>query len=101
MVEKLGYLVAGAPFAVAGVALVGLGWSAARAGVATLTVAVAGALAWPALEEGGLFGAFLGGIGTSGRVLYVLFGGLLLYNLLSAGGAIGEVSRSLGCSRHT
>jgi len=29
-------------------------------------------------------------------VLYVLFGGLLLYNLLSAGGAIGEVSGFLG-----
>jgi lactate permease len=29
-------------------------------------------------------------------VLYVLFGGLLLYNLLSAGGAVDEVSRFLG-----
>jgi lactate permease len=36
------------------------------------------------------------GLGTSGSVLYVLFGGLLLYNLLSAGGAIDAVSRFLG-----
>lgn len=45
---------------------------------------------------GGLPGALLGGVGTSGRVLYMLFGGLLLFNLLSAGGAIGRVSEFLG-----
>lgn len=38
----------------------------------------------------------LGGLGTSVQVLYVLFGGLLLYNLLSAGGAVEAVSRFLG-----
>jgi lactate permease len=38
----------------------------------------------------------LGGFGTSAQVLYVLFGGLLLYNLLSAGGAVEDVSRFLG-----
>src|SRR3712207_8147475 len=51
---------------------------------------------WPGLNSAGLPGAFVGGLGTSGRVLYVLFGGLLLYNLLSAGGAVGQVSRFLG-----
>lgn len=80
----------------AGVALLGLRWSAVRAGGATLVVAVAGALLWPGLNRGGLGGALFDGVGTSWRVLYVLFGGLLLYNLLSAGGAIGEVSRFLG-----
>ncbi|WP_166175552.1 L-lactate permease [Rubrobacter tropicus] len=29
-------------------------------------------------------------------MLFVLFGGLLLYNVLAAGGAVGEVSRFLG-----
>lgn len=87
---------AGVPFVVAGATLVGLRWSAVRAGIATLLAALAGALFWPQLESGGLGGALLEGIGTSWQVLYVLFGGLLLYNLLSAGGAIGEVSRFLG-----
>ncbi len=41
-------------------------------------------------------GALLGGLGTSAQVLYVLFGGLLLYNLLSAAGAVESVSRFLG-----
>lgn len=96
MVDVIGYLVAGAPFVVAGVALLGLRWSAVRAGVATLVAAFAGALLWPGLSRDGLGGALLDGVGTSWQVLYVLFGGLLLYNLLSAGGAIGEVSRFLG-----
>ena len=96
MVDVVGYLVAGSPFTVAGVALLGLRWSAVRAGVATLVTALAGALLWPGLSSGGLGGALFDGVGTSWRVLYVLFGGLLLYNLLSAGGAIGEVSRFLG-----
>jgi lactate permease len=48
------------------------------------------------LDATGLPVAFLEGLGTSGVVLYVLFGGLLLYNLLSAGGAIEGVSRFLG-----
>ena len=38
----------------------------------------------------------MGGLGTSAQVLYVLFGGLLLYNLLAAGGAVDDVSRFLG-----
>ncbi len=92
----LGYLVAGAPFVVAGVALAGLGWPAPRAGVAAVAAALAGALLWPGLGSEGLWMAFLGGLETSGRVLYVLFGGLLLYNLLSAGGAVEAVSRFLG-----
>ena len=96
MVEILSYLVSAAPFLVAGGALLGLRWSAVGAGVATLLTALAGALVWPALEFGGLPGALLAGVGTSGRVLYVLFGGLLLFNLLSAGGAIGRVSEFLG-----
>ena len=96
MVDVLGYLVAAAPFLVAAVALLGLRWSAVWAGVATLLAALTGALLWPTLEPGGLWGALLGGISTSGRVLYVLFGGLLLFNLLSAGGAIRRFSEFLG-----
>ena len=96
MVEMLDYLVAGAPFVVAGVALLGLRWPAVWAGVAALGVALAGTVLWPGLDPSGLPAAFVGGFGTSGSVLYVLFGGLLLYNLLSAGGAIGAVSGFLG-----
>ncbi len=90
------YLVAGAPFVAAGVALVGLRWPAVWSGVAALGAALAGALLYPGLEDSGLVGAFWGGVGTSGRVLYVLFGGLLLYNFLSEGGAVGRVSGFLG-----
>src|SRR5215204_1584480 len=92
----LGYAVAGAPFLLAGVTLLWLRWPAVWAGVWALAAALAGALLWPGLSFQGLPGAFVDGLGTSGRVLYVLFGGLLLYNLLSAGGAIGEVSGFLG-----
>jgi lactate permease len=96
MVETLGYAVAGAPFVVAGVALVGLRWPAVWAGVAALVAALAGAVVWPGLRPSGLPVAFAEGFGTSVSVLYVLFGGLLLYNVLSAGGAIAAVSRFLG-----
>jgi lactate permease len=96
MVETLGYLVAGAPFLVAGVALVLLRLPAAWSGVAALAAAIAGALFYPGLMASGISGAFLEGAGTSGRVLYVLFGGLLLYNFLSAGGAVEKVSEFLG-----
>ena len=70
-----------------------LGWPASRVGVMTLAAAVVGALALGASAFGG---ALVGGLGTSWRVLFVLFGGLLLYNLLQAGGAVEEVSRFLG-----
>lgn len=93
MVDLLAFLVSAAPFAVAGVGLLVLGWPASRVGVATLAVAVLGALA---LGASGLIGPLVAGLGTSGRVLFVLFGGLLLYNLLAAGGAVEEVSRFLG-----
>jgi len=96
MVDALGYVVAGAPFVVAAVALVGMRLPAVWAGVAALAAAVAGALAWPGLDPSGLTLAFVEGLKTSATVLYVLFGGLLLYNVLSAGGAIGDVSRFLG-----
>src|ERR671932_165146 len=96
MVEVLGYLVAGAPFMVAGIALVGLRWPAVVAGVAALAAALAGAIAWPGLSASGLPVAFVEGLGTSGRVLYVLFGGLLLYNVLSAGGAVEGGARVFG-----
>ncbi|QYJ14505.1 L-lactate permease [Rubrobacter xylanophilus DSM 9941] len=96
MVDALGYVVAAAPFLVAAGALAGLGWSAGRAGLATFGAAVLGAAFWPGLGLSGVWGALLEGVGISGRVLYVLFGGLLLYNLLSAGGAVEEVSRFLG-----
>lgn len=96
MVDILSYVVAGAPFLVAGFALLGLRLPAVWAGVAALAAALAGAVVWPGLEASGLPRAFVEGLGTAGTVLYVLFGGLLLYNLLSAGGAIEEVSRFLG-----
>ena len=93
MVDVLLFLVAAAPFAVAGVGLLVLGRPAVWVGVATLGAAVIGALVF---GGSGLLGALAGGFGTSGRVLFVLFGGLLLYNVLSAGGAVEEVSRFLG-----
>lgn len=96
MVDTISYFVAAAPFVVAGVALLGLRWSAVWSGVATLLAALAGAVLWPALGFGNLPEAFMEGLGTSGRVLYVLFGGLLLFNLLSAGGAIRHFSEFLG-----
>ena len=96
MIDILRYLVAGAPFVVAGMALLVFRWPAAWSGVAALAAALAGALLDPGLEAPGLVEAFWGGVGTSGRVLYVLFGGLSLYNLLSAGGAVLGVSEFLG-----
>ncbi|CAN5717714.1 L-lactate permease [soil metagenome] len=96
MVDIFDYLVAGAPFGVAGLGLLVLRWSAVRAGVVALVAAVTGALFWPALKIGNFGGALLDGMGTSGRVLYVLFGGLLLFSLLDAGGAIRRVSEFLG-----
>lgn len=93
-------MVAAAPFVVAGVVLVGLRRSAAWSGIATLAAAVLAALAgvhlWSGAGAMALGGAFVAGALTSGQVLYVLFGGLLLYNLLSSGGAIEEVSQFLG-----
>ena len=96
MVDLLGILISSLPFAVAAVGLVALGWPAPVAGAASLALAVLGALVWPGLRAAAVPGALLGGIGTSAQVLYVLFGGLLLYNLLSAGGAVDEVSEFLG-----
>lgn len=93
--DTWGYLIAVAPFLVAGVALLGLGWSPAMSGGAGLVVALAGALFWPGFEATGLLGAFIEGFGTIGRVLYILVGGLLLYNVLSEGGAVERVSRFL------
>ena len=96
MVEFLGILISALPFAVAAVGLAGLGWPVSRAGAASLATAVLGAVVWPDLEATAVPGALFGGLGTSAQVLYVLFGGLLLYNLLSAGGAVEAVSRFLG-----
>ena len=96
MVDLVGVLVAALPFAVAAVGLVALGWPAPVAGAASLAAAVVGALVWPPLRALAVPGALVGGLGTSAQVLYVLFGGLLLYNLLSAGGAVDDVSRFLG-----
>jgi lactate permease len=96
MVDLLGMVIAAMPFVVAAVGLVGLGWPASTAGGASLTVAVLGAVVWPDLEATAVPGALFAGLGTSAQVLYVLFGGLLLYNLLSAGGAVDAVSRFLG-----
>ncbi|MDP9427140.1 MAG: L-lactate permease [Actinomycetota bacterium] len=96
MVDALSYGVAGSPFLVAGVALLVLRWPAVRAGVAALAAAVAGALLWPGLEASGVPGAVVAGAGTSGPVLYVLLGGLFLYNILDKGGAVWAVSAFLG-----
>lgn len=88
------YALAAAPFAVAALALIGLRWSAPRAGLATVLVALAGAaaagLGWERLAD-----SALGGSLVAARVLYVLFGGLLLYRSLAAGGAIEAVSAYL------
>ncbi len=96
MVDSMGILISALPFAVAAVGLAGLGWPASGAGAAALATAVLGAVVWPELEATAVPGALLGGLGTSAQVLYVLFGGLLLYNLLSTGGAVEAVSRFLG-----
>ena len=96
MVDLLGILISALPFAVAAVGLVALGWPAPLAGAASLATAVFGTLVWPGLRAAAVPGALFGGLGTSAQVLYVLFGGLLLYNLLSAGGAVDDVSRFLG-----
>jgi lactate permease len=93
MVDILGILISAMPFAVAAAGLVGLGWTASGAGAASLATAVLGAVVWPGLEAAAVPGALLRGLGTSVQVLYVLFGGLLLYDLLSAGGAVEAVSR--------
>src|SRR5918998_2784985 len=96
MVEVVGSLVAGAPFVVAGMALLGLRWPAVWAGVSAFAAALAGAVLWPGLSSSGLPVAFAEGFGTSASVLYVLFGGLLLYNVLAAGGGIEGGARVLG-----
>jgi len=96
MVDILGILISAMPFAVAAVGLVVLRWPAPWAGAASLATAVLGALVLPGLEATWVPEALLGGLGTSAQVLYVLFGGLLLYNLLSVGEAVEEVSRFLG-----
>jgi len=96
MVDLSGILISVLPFAIPAVGLVALGWPAPVAGAASLAAAVLGALVWPPLRAAAVPGALFGGLGTSAQVLYVLFGGLLLYNLLSAGGAVDAVSRFLG-----
>jgi lactate permease len=96
MVDLWGILISALPFAVAALGMAGLGWSAYAAGGASLAVAVLGAVVWPDLDAAAVPGALFAGLGTSAQVLYVLFGGLLLYNLLSAGGAVEAVSRFLG-----
>lgn len=92
MVDALGYLLSASPFVVAGVALLWLGWSAARAGLAALAAALGVGTLWPSFDPAGLPVALLSGLGTVASVLYVLAGGLLLYHVLSRAGAVGEVS---------
>lgn len=95
----IGVVVAAAPFVVAAVGLLWFGWSAFRSGVAALVAAVLGAALWPPLSGSAVPGAILGSLGTSWEVVFVLFGGLFLYRLLSVGsgdGRVGEVSRFLG-----
>ncbi len=80
----------------AGILLLGFRWSVVWSGVATLAVALVGAVFWPGLDPTSLPQAFVAGLATTAKVLYVLFGGLLLYNVLSTGGAVDLVSRFLG-----
>src|SRR5215218_2828454 len=96
MIDLDGILISAMPFLVAAGGLAGLGWSASTAGGASLAVAVLGAVVWPDLKATAVPGALFAGLGASAQVLYVLFGGLFLYNLLSAGGAVDDVSRFLG-----
>jgi lactate permease len=96
MIDLLGIVISAMPFMVAAVGLAGLGWPASTVGGASLAVAVLGAVVWPDLEATAVPDALFAGLGTSAQVLYVLFGGLLLYNLLLAGGAVDAVSRFLG-----
>jgi lactate permease len=96
MVDLFGILISALPFAIAGLGLVVLGWPAPLAGAASLATAVLGALVWPGLWGAAVPGALFGGLGISAQVLFVLFGGLWLYNLLSAGGAVDDVARFLG-----
>ncbi|MBA3840589.1 MAG: L-lactate permease, partial [Thermoleophilaceae bacterium] len=91
----MSYAVGAAPFAVAAVALLVLRWSAGRAGAATLAAAALGALLSPDLEAGAIPGSLAEGAAICARVLVILFGGLLLHNVLSRGGAVGEVTRFL------
>ncbi|MDP9440291.1 MAG: hypothetical protein M3P49_16395, partial [Actinomycetota bacterium] len=62
MVDFAAVSLSAAPFVVAGVGLLVLGWPASRVGVMTLGAAVIGALA---LGASGLGGALVGGLGTS------------------------------------
>ena len=96
MVDVVGVLISALPFLVAALGLVALGWPAPLAGAVSLAAAVLGAVVWPGLKAAAIPGSLVGGLGTSAEVLYVLFGGLLLYNLLSAGGAVEAVSGFLG-----
>ena len=73
-----------------------LRWSAVASGGAALAFALLGAFLWPGFEVGGVFGAVSAGLGTGASVLYVLAGGLFLFNVLSAGGAVGRLSSFLG-----
>ena len=92
----MAYLVAGAPFVVAGVALLALRSAPWRAGAGALLAAVAGALVLPELEPSRLDEALASGLLTSARVLYILFGGLLLHRVLAEAGAVSRVSSFLG-----
>lgn len=94
--EIAGYVAAGAPFLIAALTLLVLRWPATRAGGAALAAALGGALLCPALTAAGLGEAAWYGLGTAANVLYVLFGGLLLFNVLSRTGAVDRVSEFLG-----
>ncbi len=61
-----------------------------------MVTALTGAFLWPGFKVGGVTGAVLAGLGTGANVLYILAGGLFLFNVLSAGGAVERVSAFLG-----
>jgi lactate permease len=78
-------------------ALVGLRWSAPRAGAAGLVACGLVVLLAPrfALTGTAAATALLGGLLTTGVVVYVIFFGLLLYQVMRLGGAIERIAAGL------
>ena len=90
-------LLAAAPILTATGLILLLRQSALRAGLVGFLVALALALLWPgfALELAGLGRAVARGLLITGSVAYVLLGGVLLYHVLRAGGALETLSRAV------
>ncbi|MEM7252540.1 MAG: L-lactate permease [Pseudomonadota bacterium] len=93
-------LLAAAPILVATIVIVGLGQSALRAGSLGLLCALAISWIGGLFTDTGVFGlpgsdaidATTRALLATGNVSYVLFGGVLLYHVLRAGGALAAIS---------